>query len=137
MPKAPLTKAQALTVLVRAMDGKKDESGTPRWKNYFNYAQDNRLTKETDVYAVDKPLSRYESLLMQYRAKSDDCTDNTVGYSVELLDILQELFGDSGTPTVDLEPTDDTPQVGTGDVIDTGSLSTGNSMSGDLGTGQN
>jgi hypothetical protein len=41
MPKAPLTKAQAITVLARALDGKLDESKTRWWRNYFVYAQEN------------------------------------------------------------------------------------------------
>lgn len=96
MPQQPLTKAQALTVLSRAIDGKQDETQNPRWSIYFEKARQHGLTKETDVRNLDKPLSRYESLLIQYRAKADDC--GGVGYSDDLLKALSELFGEDVVP---------------------------------------
>lgn len=68
-PKQSLTKAQALTVLVRALVGKQDESGIPWWNVNFTVAQQRGWTKETNVMAVDKYVTRYEALLLQFRAK--------------------------------------------------------------------
>jgi len=39
LPTQPLTKAQALTVLIRALEGSKDETVTPRWRGYFDAAR--------------------------------------------------------------------------------------------------
>jgi len=74
MPQEPLTKAQALTVLSRAIDGKQDETQNPRWSIYFEKARQHGLTKETNVWNLDKNISRYEALLIQYRAKAEDCS---------------------------------------------------------------
>ncbi len=66
-----LTKAQALTILIRSIQSDKlDETVTPRWKNYFVAAQEAKLTKETNVYAVDKPLTRYELALLLWRVQN-------------------------------------------------------------------
>ncbi len=93
MPKEPLTKAQAITVLSRAIDGKQDESQNPRWSIYFEKARQHGITKETNVWNLDFALSRYEALLIQYRAKTDDCGGG--GYSDDLLKALSELFGEN------------------------------------------
>jgi hypothetical protein len=85
-----LTKAQALTILIRSIQSEKlDETGTPRWKNYFVAAQEAKLTKETNVYAVDKPLTRYELALLLWRVQNplpevQDDMDT-------ILSVLQEL----------------------------------------------
>lgn len=68
--KAYLTKAQALTILIRSLDETKDENVTPRWKNYFVAAQSKKLTKELDVYALDRPLTRYELALLLRRVEN-------------------------------------------------------------------
>lgn len=103
-PKQPLTKAQALTVLVRALVGKQNETTTPRRSDYFRVAQQQGWTKETDVMAVDKYVTRYEALLLQFRARGEadtalDPTDTTLtsGSTSDdtLSQILQELFGES------------------------------------------
>lgn len=65
-----LTKAQALTILIRSLDSAKDENVTPRWKNYFVAAQSKKLTKEVDVYALDRPLTRYELALLLRRVEN-------------------------------------------------------------------
>lgn len=103
-PQQPLTKAQALTVLVRALVGKQDETGTPRWTEYFRVAQQRGRTKETNVMAVDKYVTRYEALLLQFRARGDATaltpTPTNTGVVENTSDdtlsqILQELFGES------------------------------------------
>lgn len=66
-PNDTMTKVEAITVLVRLVDGMKDETTDPWWKNYFITAQDLWITKETDVYAIDRKLTRYEIALMLYR----------------------------------------------------------------------
>ena len=69
---------------------KLDETVTPRWKNYFMAAQEAKLTKETNVMAIDKPLTRYELALLLWRvqnplpeAPEDDMST--------ILSVLQEL----------------------------------------------
>jgi hypothetical protein len=42
---------------------------------------------------------------MQYRAKSEDCDDNTGEYSTELLEVLEDLFGEDPSPTPDTNST--------------------------------
>lgn len=132
LPKQALTKAQALTVLVRALSGSADENGSPWWKEYFNQAKTLELTKETKVMALDKAVTRYESLLLQYRAKSKWCNTTQDNYSPKLLDILQEILWPGSTTSADSDVTD------TGEVLTWSSTNeTGNntSTSGDVLTG--
>lgn len=68
LPKQVMNKAQALTVLVRIGSWLEDESVTPRWANYFGTARKSWLTKETNVWAVENPVSRYEMALLLARA---------------------------------------------------------------------
>ena len=77
MPKGIMTKAQFITALVRGLDGTMDETTSPWYKNYCTYAQENGITKETDCMALDRPITRYEALLMLYRG-SMDSTDPVV-----------------------------------------------------------
>ncbi len=86
----PLTKAQALTVLVRSVDGSKDETVSPWRKNYFTTARELWLTKERNVMAVDTPITRYEMALLLYRAVNGwfDPDQQEIN---ELLDILLQL----------------------------------------------
>lgn len=101
LPQAPLTKAAALTVLVRALAGTQDENVEPWWSNYFLKAKELGLTKETDVYAIDRSITRYEVALMLYRAAKDsDGNTGTDGGDdgVDLGDLLGDLLGgDTGT----------------------------------------
>ncbi|MBP7847876.1 hypothetical protein KA013_01470 [Patescibacteria group bacterium] len=50
------------------MEGLSNEDTLPWWINYFWKAQELGLTKETDPYALDRPLLRYEMALLLYRA---------------------------------------------------------------------
>ena len=72
-PNAPVTKSQVLATLVRGMSDYMDETQTPWYKAYYDYAIDNALTTVTDVYSFDRPVTRYEVLLMLYRARSYNC----------------------------------------------------------------
>jgi hypothetical protein len=116
-PQRSLTKAQAVTVLVRALVGKKDENQNPRWNNYFQEASTRGWTKEPNAASLDKPVSRYEVLLMQYRPTLTRAqtaldqlpvmTQEYKDYGIDMADpgqlqastkrlsqILQELFGE-------------------------------------------
>jgi len=71
MPKATMTKAQFVVALVRGLDGMMEESTTPWFKNYCEWAQESGITRETDCAALDKPITRYEAMLMLYRGAMD------------------------------------------------------------------
>ena len=112
-PTASLTKAQFVTALVRSVSGMKDENVTPRWKNYHAEAMALGITKETDVYALDKAVSRYEAGLMLYRARVEEACDG----GKTLAEILEELFGNTDAGTTDAGTTTwTTPVVTNGDV---------------------
>lgn len=82
-PERLLSKAEALTVLLRTQESASlDESGTPWWRDVYDRATQQGLTKEADVYALEKPLTRYELALLIHRA--DKIKD-------ELQDIEQDL----------------------------------------------
>ncbi len=105
MPTAPLTKAQFVTALIRALDGMKDENVTPRWNNYHAEALTLGITRESDAWALDRPVTRYEAALMLYRSRVDGCsatgTETTTGNTGgdDLSSILADLFGDDDTTT--------------------------------------
>lgn len=143
-PKQPLTKAQALTVLVRAIVGKQDEAGIPRWNLYFNVAQQRGWTKETNVMAIDKFVTRYEALLLQYRARGNtDASAGTqdtgtgdigLGSGDQLSQILQQLFGEDFQDVTGNVTTWSASTWVSGSATVTGSTSTWSnaSMSGDV-----
>lgn len=87
---AYLTKAQALAILIRSMDGMKDELIEPWRQNYFTAAQESKLTKETNVYAVDKPLTRYELALLLWRVQNP-LPEQPQDELSESLEILKQL----------------------------------------------
>jgi hypothetical protein len=62
------TKGQALAVLMRWLDGYKDESGTYRWWAYRQQAWEAWLTKDANISHWDKAVTRYEVALLLYRA---------------------------------------------------------------------
>lgn len=68
MPLQKLTKAEAITVLIRAIDKQQEENITPWYKNYYTRALDLKLTKETDISKLELPITRYEMALLLYRA---------------------------------------------------------------------
>lgn len=69
----PVTKSQVLATLVRGMADYMDETQTPWYNAYHTYAFDNGLTTVSDPYSFDRPVTRYEALLMLYRARSYNC----------------------------------------------------------------
>jgi hypothetical protein len=90
----PLTKAQALTILIRSLQWTKEENVTPRWKNYFVAAQEAKLTKDVDVFALDRPLTRYELALLLWRVENPLTDTSVVTDEQDLADlykILEEL----------------------------------------------
>lgn len=69
-PLQPLTKAQALTVLLRITESEPlDESWTPRWLRAYEISKERGYTKAIDVMALDAPLTRYELALLLWRVK--------------------------------------------------------------------
>lgn len=86
----PLTKAQALAVLVRALEWSQDETVSPRWRNYFDLSRSLGLTKEKNVLAVDIPVTRYEMALLLYRAANGGFDPDQQEIN-ELLSILLQL----------------------------------------------
>jgi hypothetical protein len=72
MPKAVMTKAQFVVALVRGLDGTMDETTSPWYNNYCTWAQDNGITNETNCSALDRPITRYEALLMLYRGNGEE-----------------------------------------------------------------
>jgi hypothetical protein len=68
MPLQHITKAEALAVLVRAIDKAQDETAQPRYSNYHKKALELGLTKQTDIKQLEQAVSRYEIALLLYRA---------------------------------------------------------------------
>ena len=70
-PHTPLTKAEALTVLIRILEGKSSsESFDPRWTLYFIKAKGISLTQESQVMQLQRPVTRGEIALLIYRFKA-------------------------------------------------------------------
>lgn len=86
-----LTKAQAITIIVRVMSGMQDESAFPWRSGYFQQARVLWLTRETDVWALDAPASRYELALLLYRSQSMDVEHMEQRELDELKQLLLEL----------------------------------------------
>ena len=71
MPHDNLTKGQLLAVLLRIFEWKmSDESGQPRWIEYYVKAMTLWLTNETNLAKFDQPVSRREASLLIYRFKT-------------------------------------------------------------------
>ncbi|MDP2670536.1 MAG: S-layer homology domain-containing protein [bacterium] len=103
MPTANVSKAEVLTVMSRALaaaagEDAPSEDVTPRWSFHYSAMYSAGITKEIDVNALDRPVTRYEVLLMLYRAKDDEsgCSD------VDITGLLQDLFGDDVTDTTEV-----------------------------------
>lgn len=67
-PLQNISKAEALAVLIRAVDGIQDEVAQPRYIWYHKKALELKLTKQSDSKQLESPLSRYEMALLLYRA---------------------------------------------------------------------
>lgn len=81
-PKKVMSKAEVLTVLVRMKAWLQDETWTPWWKWNFEKARELLLTKETNVWAIDTDVTRYEMALLLSRAAWRS-TASTVDYDLE------------------------------------------------------
>lgn len=68
-PNEYMTKAQALTVLLRISGNVLDESTNPRWKNAHEVALEKGYTKVTEVMDLDRPMTRYEMALLLWRGR--------------------------------------------------------------------
>lgn len=109
MPTASMTKAQFITALVRGLNGDvMDETTSPWYLNYCTWAQENGITKETNCSALDRPITRYEALLMLYRGSAAG--------EGEVVDPTEEGTGSTTTGTtvagdVSINISDETPGV--------------------------
>ncbi len=66
----PLTKAEALTVLIRILEGKSSSEAFSPWRTlYFTKAKGIFLTQETEIMSLDRPITRGEIALLIYRFK--------------------------------------------------------------------
>ncbi len=71
-PQEFLTKAQALTVLLRITEIEPlDESWTPRWSVVYEKAKEKWYTKEADINALDRAITRYELSLLLRRTNTE------------------------------------------------------------------
>ncbi len=67
----PLTKAEALTVLIRILEGKSSKEDFSPWRTvYFIKAKGISLTKEAEVNAQARAITREEIALLIYRFKT-------------------------------------------------------------------
>jgi hypothetical protein len=64
-----LTKPQAVAILVRLLEGAKDETTDPRWTNYYKRAVELGMIQNSSPTNFDKPISRYEIALLLYNTK--------------------------------------------------------------------
>ena len=106
-PTANVTKAAVLSVMMRGInaaagEAAPSETGTPWWSDAAMQAKEAGITKETDISALDRAVTRYEVALMLYRARMEDaeCADT------DIEDLLGDLFGDDTTTDED-DTTDD------------------------------
>jgi hypothetical protein len=124
-PNTFVSKAQVLATLVRGMEDYMDENTSPWYKNYHMYALENGVTTVSDVNSFDRPVSRYEALLMLYRARDYECDfevvvttgTNTTGVVV---------VNPTGTATISLSP--DTPRGGSNNEINIAGTSNNNKV---------
>lgn len=79
-PLANFTKAQLIAALTRGIKGTMDETTNPWYANYHAFALASGITVETDVTAIDRPITRYEAALMFYRGRNFQvsCTGTNV-----------------------------------------------------------
>lgn len=69
-PKGTINKSEFIATIIRLFEGKKlDETTSPRWKNYFEKAQDIGMIGPADAVTFENPITRYEVALFLYRFK--------------------------------------------------------------------
>lgn len=93
MPFDTITRAEALTVVMRTIEWFEDENIDPWWFNYHKTARQLWITNENDVYALDIPITRYEIALIIHRASGQkwDNVDPSQLQLSELADLLLAL----------------------------------------------
>ncbi len=70
-PRKALSKAEALTVLIRILEGKSSSEAFQPWRMlYFAKAKGISLTQETEVMALERPITRKEIALLVHRFKT-------------------------------------------------------------------
>lgn len=90
MPRDYLTKWQLLAVLLRIFEWKmSDESGQPRWIEYYVKALALWMTNETNLSKFDKPVSRREASLLIFRFKDMIIEDTQYELYLARLDALK------------------------------------------------
>jgi hypothetical protein len=67
-PQQQLTRAEAVVVLIRALEGNLAENTNPRRQNYYTKAILIGLLKDTPVERMEQNISRYEIALLLKRA---------------------------------------------------------------------
>lgn len=69
-PKGTINKSEFIATIIRLFEGKKlDETTSPRWKNYFEKAQEIGMIWPADAITFENPITRYEVALFLYRFK--------------------------------------------------------------------
>ncbi len=69
-PKGTINKSQFIAAVIRLFEGKKlDETTSPRWKNYFEKAQEIGMIWPADAVTFENAITRYEVALFLYRFK--------------------------------------------------------------------
>ena len=106
-PHQQLSKAVALVLIVRALEGQKDENATPWWRNYYERAAELGITNDSMDQVAQKPAYRIETMVMLYRAAQDQGGD--------LADLLDDILGGTDEGTTD-EGTDMWGEDMTGDM---------------------
>ncbi len=69
-PKNNMNKSEFIAAIIRLFEGKKlDETTNPRWKGYFEKAQELGMVGPADAVTFNNPITRYEVALFLYRFK--------------------------------------------------------------------
>ncbi len=92
MPFDKITRAEAMTVVIRTLKWKLDETTNPRRSEYHKAARQLWLTTEDDVYSLDAPISRYEISLILYRASGDMVSSVDQNESLAQINELKSLL---------------------------------------------
>jgi len=104
-----------LTVMVRAINAAAGEAAPATDAETFSIARALGLTKETNIANLYNSVSRYEAALILYRSRVEDATCSD---SVDITDLLEDLFGEDGEETTTDPVVDDNEEApeGTTDV---------------------
>ncbi len=64
-----LTRAQAISILLRITDGYQDESGSKWWQKYYDRALQLGMISASSPENFEKPITRYEVAVLLYKSK--------------------------------------------------------------------